>query len=147
MLLPGDGMVSCREVHRERERAGSGIELKTSMGNKKKTDTPTWHWGNKKKTDTHRLCFLSQRHQLEVVPLLFKTLLLKNGTSLKLCRYASSEKYENLGIAPQCLQARPCKHVLTRQLVLKSISRAHPSDSDFGPSGLHVWGSYPLAGS
>ncbi len=40
-----------------REKAGSGIELKTSLGNKKKTDTPTWHWGNNKKTDTHRLGF------------------------------------------------------------------------------------------
>ncbi len=57
----------------KRERAGSGIELKTSLGNKKKTDTPSIgviqkrqthrHWtgsgielktflGNMKKTDT-----------------------------------------------------------------------------------------------
>ncbi len=33
----------------KRERADLGIELKTSLGNKKKTDTPTWHWGNKKR--------------------------------------------------------------------------------------------------
>ena len=52
LLLPGCGMVSCREVDRERERAGSGIELKTSLGNKKKTDTQTWHWVIRKR-QTH----------------------------------------------------------------------------------------------
>ena len=76
-----------------------------------------------------------KRHRFEIVPL---------------CLF---RKNENLGIAPpvpagEAVLARAyTKHVLTRQLVLKSISRAHPSDSDFGPSGLHVWGSYPLAGS
>jgi hypothetical protein len=81
----------------QRERAGSGIELKTSLGNKKKTDTPTWYWGNKKKTDTHRLCFGI------------------NGTNLKLCRYAFSEKHENLGIAPPVPAGEAA---FTRQLVL-----------------------------
>jgi hypothetical protein len=79
-------MVSCREVGRE--RAGSGIEPKTSLGNKKKTDTHSWHWvirkrqthinlreradsgielktslGNKKKTDTHTWHWVIRKRQ------------------------------------------------------------------------------------
>ncbi len=38
----------------KRERAGSGIELKTFLGNKKKTGTQTWHWViRKRQTHTH----------------------------------------------------------------------------------------------
>ncbi len=72
----------------KREGAGSGIEPKTSLGNKKKTDTHSWHWvirkrqthmnlreragsgielktslGNKKKTDTHTWHWVIRKRQ------------------------------------------------------------------------------------
>ena len=51
----------------KRERAGSGIELKTSLGNKKKTDTQTWHWVIRKR-QTHTDFAFESMHILEIVP-------------------------------------------------------------------------------